>query len=98
MEPGVTLFPFLSVLLSTMGVLAFLSISFFRKVATVGSVPSVSHKRDERSIFEVSSELVASSISDTCSGGIVLFPNKRRRRCRLIFVQLFVALGYFLFH
>ena len=28
MEPGVTLFPFLSVLLSTMGVLAFLSISF----------------------------------------------------------------------
>ena len=28
MEPEVTLFPFLSVLLSTMGVLAFLSISF----------------------------------------------------------------------
>jgi len=28
MEPGVTIFPFLSVLLSTMGVLAFLSISF----------------------------------------------------------------------
>ena len=43
MEPGVTLFPFLSVLLSTMGVLAFLSISFLLITPELTELQAVSY-------------------------------------------------------